>query len=293
MHYVHKALGYSMSDLTKEQCMFILQGDGNNGKSLLLDVISTVLGEYSITCKPQLLTETSYANENIEEVARLRGRRFCVVEETKAGEKLNEQLVKQFTSGIGNVVARYLYANSFEFQVRCKIWMATNYDPIVRGTDKGIWRRLVKIPVPTDFTNKEDKDLREKLLTEAPQILGWLYRGFVLYEQEGLEPPDAIARATLDYKTEMDVVQQWVDECCEVSKDYFERANVLYEDFRMFCIKRDLKTNQTIFGRNISKKFKKVNSGHGVIYLGIRIKTTQSNFERAVNYAKIQVDKDI
>ena len=293
VHYVHKALGYSISDLTREQCMFILHGDGNNGKSLLLDVIAETLGGYSVTSKPQLLTETTFGSQNSEEIARLKGKRFCVVEEIKSGDKLDEQLVKQFTSGIGKMVARFLYANSFEFEVRCKIWMATNYEPVIRGTDKGIWRRIVKIPVPTDFDGREDKDLREKLLAEKPQILNWLLEGYRLYEEEGLEQPAAIKAATAEYKKEMDIVQQWIDEYCEVDKQYFERANLLYDNFRSFCQRRDQRTNQTAFGRNLGRKFKKYNSGSGIVYMGIRLRQGAVDLSRRVSYEQMKVSDDI
>lgn len=293
VHYVHKALGYSMTDLTREQCMFILHGDGNNGKSLLLDVIASTLGSYAITSKPQLLTETTFGTQNSEEIARLKGKRFCVVEEIKSGDKLDEQLVKQFTSGIGKMVARFLYAGSFEFEARCKIWMATNYEPVIRGTDKGIWRRIVKIPVPTDFTGREDKDLRDKLLAERPQILGWLLKGYKLYEEEGLIQPEAIRSATADYRKEMDIVQQWIDERCETQPSHFERANVLYDDFREFCMRRDQRTNQTLFGRNLGKKFRKYNSGEGIVYIGLRLKRGSSDLSKRVAYEQTEVSKDV
>ena len=293
IHYVHKALGYSMTNSTREQCMFILHGDGNNGKSLLLEIIRTALGGYGVTSKPQLLTESNFATNNSEEIARLNGKRFCAVEEIKAGDRLDEQLVKSLTSGIGNQVARFLYANSFEFPVTCKIWMATNYEPGVRGNDKGIWRRLVKIPVPTDFTGREDKDLREKLLKELPQILGWLVEGYELYQKEGLEQPDTIKQATADYRKEMDITQQWIDECCECKSDYFERANTLYDSFRAFCQRRDQRTNQTIFGRNLGKKFKKYNSGSGIVYIGVRLKKQMEDLNKKVGYENTEVDPNI
>jgi len=293
IHYVHKALGYSITNSTREQVMFILHGDGNNGKSLLLDVIKTVLGGYGITSKPQLLTETNFGTQNSEEIARLNGKRFCAVEEIKSGDKMDEQIVKSLTSGIGNQVARFLYANSFEFPVTCKFWMATNYEPVIRGNDKGIWRRIVKIPVPTDFTGKEDKDLREKLLQEVPQILGWLVEGYEMYQLEGLEQPQAIKQATADYRKEMDITQQWIDEYCECKPSYFERANTLYDNFRAFCQRRDQRTNQTIFGRNLGKKFKKYNSGEGIVYIGLRLKQGASNLEKKVAYEQTNVSEDI
>lgn len=293
IHYVHKAIGYSASDVTYEQCMFILHGDGNNGKSLLLDVIATALGSYAITSKPQLLTDNKFSSTNSEEIARLKGKRFCAVEEIKEGDKLDEQLVKQLTSGIGKMVARFLYAGSFEFNATCKIWMATNYEPGIRGTDKGIWRRLVKIPVPTDFTGKEDKTLRQKLLGELPQILGWIIDGYELYQKEGLEQPASIRTATTEYRKEMDLVQQWIDEYCETKPSFFERANVLYDNFRAFCLRRDQRTNQTVFGRNLGKKFKKYNSGEGIVYIGLRLKQGATNLEKKVAYEQILVDEDI
>ena len=293
IHYVHKALGYSITNSTREQCMFILHGDGNNGKSLLLDIIKTTLGGYGITSKPQLLTESNFGTQNSEEIARLNGKRFCAVEEIKSGDKMDEQIVKSLTSGIGNQVARFLYANSFEFPVTCKFWMATNYEPVIRGNDKGIWRRIVKIPVPTDFTGREDKDLREKLLTELPQILGWLVEGYEMYQLEGLEQPETIKQATADYRKEMDITQQWIDEYCECKPSYYERANTLYDNFRAFCQRRDQRTNQTIFGRNLGKKFRKYNSGEGIVYIGLRLKKNASNLEKKVAYEQTKVDEGI
>ena len=292
VHYVWKAFGYSISNLTREQCMFILKGDGNNGKSLLLDVIYEVLGGYASTTKPQLLTEQKFASTNSEEIARLKGKRFNVVEEIKEGDKMDEQLVKSLTSGIGKQVARFLYASSFEFNVTCKIWSATNYDWVIRGTDKGIWRRIVKIPVPTDFTGREDKDLRDKLLQEKPQILGWLLKGYKLYMEEGLEQPDAIKQSIKEYREEMDLVQQWINEYCELKPSYFEKANILYDNFRAFCQRRDQRTNQTVFGRNLGKKFKKINSG-GIVYIGIRLKKEAEDLTKKVTYEQIQISEEI
>jgi putative DNA primase/helicase len=293
VNYVHKALGYSMTESSREQCLFILHGDGNNGKSLLLDIIYNTLGSYGITSKSQLLTEQKFGNTNSEEVARLKGKRFVAVEEIQDGDAFNEQLVKSLTSGIGNQVARFLYGNSFEFAFKGKIWIATNYEPRVKGTDKGVWRRIVKIPVPTDFTGREDKDLRQKLLAELPQILGWLFKGYMLYEKEGLQKPEVIRKSIEEYKEEMDLVQQWINEYCETKPSYFEKANVLYDNFRAFCQRRDQRTNQTVFGRNLGKKFKKYNSGSGIVYIGLRLKKEAEDLSKRVAYEQLKVDDDI
>ncbi len=295
LHYFHKALGYSMSDLCVEQCMFIVQSDGNSGKSMLFDIIRTILGSYSIVASSSLITESDYQSKdnNKEEIARLKGKRFVIIDEIDNGAKGNERLIKDLTSGLTPLIGRFLYAGSFEYVFRGKIWLLTNYDFIIKGTDKGIWRRIVKLPIKSDFTGKEDKFLREKLLEEAPQILGWLLEGFRLYMKEGLKKPKCIDDAIQEYKVEMDIVQQWIDEYCECKPSYFERANTLYDNFRAFCQRRDQKTNQTQFGRNLSKKFKKYNSGAGIVYIGLRLKQGASNLEKRVAFEQTKVSEDI
>lgn len=293
MHYVHKALGYSISDLSVEQCMFILQSDGNSGKSLLLDVIRTILSGYWVTCSAGLIAEEKFGSNNKEEIARLKGKRGVVIDEIDDGTRANEGLVKRLTSGLNPIVGKFLYANSFEFQFKGKIWLTTNYDLGIRGSDKGIWRRVVKIPITSDFTGREDKFLREKLLAEAPEILNWLLEGFRLYLKEGLEKPKCITKAIEEYKEDQDLVQQWINEYCECKTTYFERANTLYDNFRAFCQRRDQKTNQTRFGRDLGKKFKKYNSGEGIVYIGLRLKQNASNLEKKVAYEQLKVSEDI
>lgn len=294
IRYFQKALGYSISDLCVEQEMFILQSDGNSGKSLIFDIIRTILSSYAIVASAQLITEEKYnAGSNKEEIARLKGKRLVVIDEIDEGDKLNEKLVKNLTSGLTPMIGKFLYAGSFEFPFRGKIWLLTNYDTVVKGVDKGIWRRLVKIPLYSDFTGKEDKYLRDKLIEEAPQILGWLLEGFRLYLKEGLQKPEEIKKATKEYREEMDIVSQWIDEYCECKPDYFERANTLYDNFRAFCQRRDQRTTQTIFGRNLGKKFKKYNSGSGIVYIGIRLKKGADDLVKRVNYEQTKVSEDI
>jgi len=295
INYMHKALGYSATNSTREQCLWILHSDGNSGKSLLLDVISQALGSYAITSRPQLLTEQPNGNSNLEEIARLKGKRFIAVEEIKAGDKLNESLVKSLTSGIGNQVARFLYGNSFEFAVTGKIWMATNYEAAIKGTDRGIWRRIKVIPIYADFTGREDKDLKYKLVEELPQIRGWLLDGFRLYQKEGLNEPEEIKKATGDYKKDNDVLQKWIDDYCEINENNEELSTVLFENFNAYTFKYNFgKYSQTFFGREMKKKnFDKKVFGGKTIYFGIRIKRDYQDINKKVLFDSIKVSEDI
>ena len=95
--------------------------------------------------------------------------------------------------------------------------LTTNHKPIVRGTDEGIWRRLKLIPFPVTIPkNAVEKDFRERrLMPELPGILNWALAGLADYLKQGLNPPRAVLASTQDYRSDMDVVGQWIAERCE------------------------------------------------------------------------------
>ena len=279
IHYLHKAFGYSLTGDCREQCMFILVGDGNDGKSLLLQIIQEVIGDYSATSNPDLLLDKKAQSANLSEVARLKGIRYCVVNELKMGDRLNESGVKDITSGNNKIVARFLYGNEFEFLPKMKIWLATNYEPRIIGTDKGIWRRIVEIPCRRSLRDDEvDKDLIYKLREEKDQIFNWLIEGCLLWQQEGLKLPECLLKEKERYKTDQDIIQQWVNEYCELHPMYIEKATTLFESFKNYCYRNnEYPMSQTLFGRNFSKKFHKRTSNGAIVYCGIRLKNNESD----------------
>ena len=275
MHYVHKAFGYSLTGDCREQCMFWLVGDGNDGKSLLLQIIQEVIGDYSITSNPDLLLDKKTQSANLSEVARLKGIRFCVVNELKMGDKLNESGIKDITSGNNKIVARFLYANEFEFLPKFKIWIATNYLPIIRGTDKGIWRREIVIPMNRALRDDEvDQNLIYKLRAEKDEIFSWLVEGCLLWQKEGLKLPEILKQEKEAYKTDMDLVQKWINENCETNPNYITKASELFEDFKNYCrINNEYEMSQTLFGRNFGKKYRKRFTSGVTVYEGIRLRS--------------------
>lgn len=288
INYVHKILGYSMTGSTKEQCMFMFLGDGANGKSVLLEVINEVMGSYGATSNSEILLEKRNQQGNLGEIARLAGIRNVVTNETKIGDKLNESSIKSLTSGIEKIVARFLYGNEFEFVPIFKIFMATNHRPVIRGTDNGIWRRIKIIPFNVTFTkDKQDKELIYKLKREIPQILNWLVEGCILWQKEGINNPKAIDDSIKEYRSEMDLIQRWIDECCEIDDSFNEKSLDLFNDLcNYISINREFQMSNTLFGRNMGKKFEKRRYGGATYYLGIRLKKdneyllSQEEYER-------------
>ncbi|MCH5463531.1 phage/plasmid primase, P4 family, partial [Secundilactobacillus sp. HBUAS58055] len=198
--YVQKAVGYSLTGSTKEQVMFILYGNGRNGKSIFIDTISDALGTYAKSMQADsIMVKQSNGSAN-SDIARLEGARLVTSSEPNDGLRLDEGLVKQLTGG-DTVTARFLYGKEFEFKPEFKLWLATNHKPIIRGTDDGIWRRLMLIPFDVKIPdNRVDKDLKYKLQREEVGILNWMVEGALKWQREGLIPPQIVQQASKDYR---------------------------------------------------------------------------------------------
>lgn len=273
--YVQRIMGYSMTGSTKEQVMFMLIGDGSNGKSLMLEIMNEALGSYGATSNVEILLEKkSGGGENRGEIARLAGVRHVVTDEAKLGDKLNESAIKTLTSGIGKIVARFLYGNEFEFTPIFKIFMASNYKPTIRGTDHGIWRRIKVVPFKVVIPDeKQDKDLKAKLIREMPQILNWMIEGAIEWQRIGLASPKKIEKETNEYRSEMDVVQRWLEETCMFDSEYRESSSELFKNFSNYVqTNKEYQLSHTMFGRNLSKKFQKRVYGGTTYYVGLKLK---------------------
>lgn len=273
--YMQKAIGYSLSGSTAEQCAFFLYGLGNNGKSTLLETLSEALGDYAANTQPDtFMAKKSESNGANSDIARLKGARFVTSEEPTEGVRLNEGLLKQMTGG-SRVTARHLYGDEFEFTPEFKVWLATNHKPIIRGTDAGIWRRIRMIPFEINIAKENvDKNLKYKLRAELPQILTWAVEGYILWQQEGLEPPAAVEKATNEYKAEMDIIEAFVESCIEIEYDPMNciSARELFELYKRWAKENneyEMKSNK--FFREIGKKLpEKGRNGSGVYYPNIK-----------------------
>jgi putative DNA primase/helicase len=211
---LQRAGGYSLSGSTAEQVFFFLYGDGANGKSTLVNALREIMGGYGVQSQPEVIMSQRNSNPSgpTPEIARLAGARFCAMVETEDGQRLAESRVKQMTGGDA-MTARVLQGNPFDFVPSFKLWLAGNHRPVIRGDDHGIWRRIVLIPFLVKIEKeKRDKHLPEKLRNEYPGILNWLIRGCLDWQRYGLNLPPEVTKEIEAYKSDMDLIAQWLDE---------------------------------------------------------------------------------
>lgn len=269
IRYIQKALGYSLTGSTREQVMFILFGKGRNGKSIFVETIAEILGDYSNNMQAKSLMVKKNDNVNTD-IARLSKARFVTSSEPNEGFRFDEGLIKQITGG-DKVTARFLYAEEFEYTPKFKIWVSTNHKPIIRGTDDGIWRRLVLIPFDVQIPEeKVDKDLKYKLLREAPAILNWMAEGAYMWMREGLELPEKLKASSKAYRTEMDVIEQFIEDECKRVDDGRVKANELYSVYKNWANENNAyKMSNKDFGQKMKEKFKSKRMNTGMYYLGL------------------------
>ena len=269
--FIQRAVGYSLSGYTTEQVLFVLHGNGRNGKSVFIEVLNEIFGNYATNITPQAIMASKMGNNSgpTPEIAKLDGARFVTTTEPNEGDRFDEGLLKQITGG-DKISARKLHENSFEFTPQLKLWMATNHKPYVRGRDEGIWRRFVIIPFEKQIPlNEIDKDLTKKLKQELPAIIKWCVDGYLEWQRIGLSEPAIIKEQRDEYRTEMDSIAAFIDECCEVGTTGKIKSSLMFAAYDEWARENNqYRMTNTKFGIEMSKKFKKITS-NGVHYIGV------------------------
>lgn len=273
IRYIQKAVGYSLTGSTAEQCAFFLYGTGRNGKSTFIDVIRDVFGDYAANIQPEtIMVKSSQSNAINSDIARLKGARLVTSVEPNEGVRLNEGLLKQLT-GDDTVTARKLYSEEFEFKPEFKLWMATNHKPIIRGTDTGIWRRIHMIPfnvqIPED---KVDKNLTHKLKAEMAGIFKWCIDGCLMWQREGLQMPAAVLKSVREYRREMDVISAFIEDKCTLEGT--GQASMLYAAYVSWAdSNNEYCMSNTKFSTELAKRFEKIKGRNYNYFTGISIRS--------------------
>jgi len=271
INYMRRVIGYVLTGDTSEQCLFLFHGPGANGKSVLVDVVSAMLGEFAQASPMATFTAKMNDNGASNDLARMRGARLVTASETNQGVRLNEALIKKVT-GQDTITARFLFSEFFDYQPQFKLWLAMNHKPIIRGTDDGIWRRLRLIPFSVIIPEEErDKHLAEKLKAELPGILAWAVGGCLEWQRDGMRTPPEVLNATDEYRTSQDIVGAFLDDACIVGEEYSVKASALYRGYKKWAEDAgEHPISQTAFGLELGNRgYGKEHTRAGDFRLGI------------------------
>lgn len=236
--FLHQWGGLSLTGDTSEQKLAFLYGKGRNGKSTLVDIWSTVAGDYGETVPIETFLDHGKARgagQATPDLAILPGKRMLRTSEPEKGSKLAESLIKLVTGG-EPIQARHLNRDFFKFYPRFKLTMSGNYRPQIGGTDEGIWRRMRLVPFNVAIMKEEiDIHLSDKLRKEASGILNRLLDGLRDWCDHGLSEPDEVIEATAQYRSDSDPLGRFLQTCVEASSGTRVQSSVMHELFDAWC----------------------------------------------------------
>jgi len=232
--FLQRLAGMCLTSDVRDQHLFICFGPGANGKSVYLDTLSGLMGDYATQAPPDLLV-VKRNPEHPTEIADLCGRRLVVSTECEEGGRLRVQLVKRLT-GDRRLKGRFMRQDFFEFTRTHKIILVTNNRPQVREASIAIWRRLCLVPFTVVIPPAEqDPQLIDKLRAEWPGILNWMVNGCHQWLANGLQIPPEVLAATEEYQAEQDVLAGFVEECCSLAAQAVVSRGDLYAAYEAWA----------------------------------------------------------
>ncbi len=267
--YLQRWAGYSLTGIIREEAFLFLCGPGGNGKSVLLNTLAKVMGDYAKTASSDVFTVTRN-EQHPTHVANLRGARMVLVSEVEEGKPWAESRIKSLTGG-DKISARVMRGDLFEFAPQFKLWIAGNHRPALKNPDDAMKRRLHMVPL-TYVPTKPDLRLAEALAAELPGILGWAIEGCLDWQRDGLGMPTVVRDASAEYFAEQDAIATWMGERCEKVEHMTVASSALFRDFQAFTKARgDDPRGQTWFSEGLQRHFAKKRGGGGMVFVGLRL----------------------
>lgn len=232
--YLRRFVGYLLVGDNSEQSLHFLFGLGANGKSVFCEMLMALLGEYAMAASPDMIMLRRHGGIP-NDIARLRGVRVALMNETSQGARFDEAKLKDLTGG-DTLTARFLHQEFFDFKPTHRIVIRGNHKPAINGTDEGIWRRLRLVPFSVQIPpDEQDRDLLRKLHAELPGILNWALQGCREWQTDGLKPPAIVTAAVKAYREESDTLGRFISECCETRPNAQVKSGALFKRYQEFC----------------------------------------------------------
>ncbi len=236
--YLARVVGYALTGVTSEHALFFLYGTGANGKSVFLNTISTILGDYAASAPVDTFLENR-TEKHPTDLAGLRGARLVTSVEIERGRRWAESKIKLLTGG-DKISARFMRQDFFEYKPQFKIIIAGNNKPAIRDIDEAMKRRLHLIPFTVTIPPEQrDKTLQEKLLEERDAILRWAVDGCLEWQRIGLKPPECVVSATEEYFESEDYLGRWLEEECIIEKNISGLTDELFESWKLWAEKNN------------------------------------------------------
>lgn len=279
VEFVWRLCGYIITGQTTERVVPMFYGRGANGKSVFLNVLATILGDYAFALpfsSLQFQKQEGIPND----LAALVGRRLVTMIEANDGLRLNEAKLKTL-SGNDRISARFLHGEFFTFQPVAKFVLAMNHKPIAKDDSPGFWDRIRLVPFLHTFPQgARDETLQATLIkNEGEGILAWAVEGCLRWQASGLTKPAAVLAATAEYQADSDQLAEFLSTCCSTDNpESLTGAGAVQKAYNSWADNRGFskfeRLTGTALGRLLSERFSKRRNTNGLFYIGLAVNST-------------------
>lgn len=275
--FLQRWFGYCLCGTTHLDKMMLFHGSrGRNGKSTLVRVISTLMGDYSRTMTSGFLAAAprgASSDAPTPSLMSLRNRRIAFTSETNEGIALDEAKVKMLTGG-DTLTGREMYGRKeVSFRPSAKVVLSSNHRPEIKGTDPAIWARILLVEFKESFLGKEDHGLEKDLEREMEGIFAWAVRGYMEFKAHGLQIPQEVLDATMEYQDEEDRLKMFLEECTTIGWASPTPQAGLYQVYAAWADKNNVRPlwSAKKFAQKMREKgFKLVKSNGNRLWTGIQ-----------------------
>lgn len=241
IQYLQKIFGYCLiGENTQEQCYMCYGSTTRNGKSTLLEVIGYMFGDYGMNAQPETIAQRPRDSRTASgDIARLDGCRFLHMSEPPKKMKLDVALLKNLT-GRDPITARHLHEREFQFVPVFKLLINTNFLPVVSDDTLFSSERVKVITFDRHFEPEEqDRQLKGRLKRgdNVTGIFNWCLDGLKAFQEDGgiLIEPDAVKRATEDYRQKSDKIRNFMDDVLIHAPGFNTPIKDAYRVFGVWC----------------------------------------------------------
>ncbi len=286
--FVQRLAGYSASGIVSRHVLPFLHGPGGNGKSVFLDVLRMLLGDYAGAAPAKFLMAGQQQHET--EVARLAGLRLVICSEVNQDDRFDEAKTKLLTGGDA-LTARFMRQDHFTFEPTHHLWLMGNHQPKVSGGGESFWRRLRMVPFTYTVPDDAKVEGLAQILVdqEGPGILAWIVAGAVLSRQ-GLKEPEIVMAATRTYASEEDALARFLADRVHLGGGRLARVDTadLRRSYEEWCRDEGEKpAPPQVLGRELRTRYDidQVRSNGRRFYLGMTLLAPEGDDERPPHWS--------
>jgi putative DNA primase/helicase len=273
--FLQRYIGYCCTGFIDEHVFIFAYGQGANGKGTFINTLAKIFGDYATVADMNTFLVTHNERHPCD-IAKLRGARLVVAQETQKGRRWDEIKIKSLTGG-DKLTARFMRQDFFDFTPTFKLFIAGNHKPRLSTIDEAMKRRMLVVPFTVQIpVNERDRKLPEKLWSEREAILRWCIDGCLEWQRIGLAPPPSVRKTTDEYFEDQDNLGQWLEDCVNLDAGIFgfELSSVLFTSWKAWCEEKNLKPgSERAFAEALRDRgFEKDRKEHGRGFAGISLK---------------------